>query len=167
MKSLPWTDERVGELKRLFSEGYSASKIAGFLRGVTRNAVIGKLFRLGLMRGRRINHPANQLRSRLTSRTSKATVKLKPRLRVVTTVSVEALNVSLMDLKPYSCRWPTTDDKPHLFCGHAREGDHTPYCAEHRVMARTTVAKKAKLRPHQPRHSNYGYGVARFDREAA
>ena len=43
-----WTEERVEQLKRLWAEGLSASQIAGRLGGVTRNAVIGKVHRLGL-----------------------------------------------------------------------------------------------------------------------
>ena len=38
---MSWTDERVELLKRLWTEGLSASQIAGRLgNGVTRNAVI-------------------------------------------------------------------------------------------------------------------------------
>ena len=43
-----WNDERVEQLKKLWSEGLSASQIASRLGGVTRNAVIGKVHRLGL-----------------------------------------------------------------------------------------------------------------------
>lgn len=45
---MSWTEERVETLKRLWSEGQSASQIARTLGGVTRNAVIGKVHRLGL-----------------------------------------------------------------------------------------------------------------------
>ncbi|MFP5479434.1 MAG: GcrA family cell cycle regulator [Alphaproteobacteria bacterium] len=45
---MSWTDERVETLKRMWSEGQSASQIAKELGGVTRNAVIGKVHRLGL-----------------------------------------------------------------------------------------------------------------------
>ncbi|MEO0821662.1 MAG: GcrA family cell cycle regulator [Pseudomonadota bacterium] len=45
---MTWTDERVEKLKELWNEGMSASKIAKELGGVTRNAVIGKVHRLGL-----------------------------------------------------------------------------------------------------------------------
>ena len=45
---MSWTDERVETLKRMWSEGQSASAIAKELGGVTRNAVIGKVHRLGL-----------------------------------------------------------------------------------------------------------------------
>lgn len=45
---MSWTDERVELLKKLWGEGQSASQIAKELGGVTRNAVIGKVHRLGL-----------------------------------------------------------------------------------------------------------------------
>jgi GcrA cell cycle regulator len=45
---MSWTDERVETLKSMWAEGKSASQIAKELGGVTRNAVIGKVHRLGL-----------------------------------------------------------------------------------------------------------------------
>ena len=45
---MSWTDERVEVLKTMWGEGKSASQIAKELGGVTRNAVIGKVHRLGL-----------------------------------------------------------------------------------------------------------------------
>ena len=45
---MAWDDERVELLKKLWAEGLSASQIAGKMGGVTRNAVIGKVHRLGL-----------------------------------------------------------------------------------------------------------------------
>lgn len=45
---MSWTDERVETLKTMWSDGKSASQIAKELGGVTRNAVIGKVHRLGL-----------------------------------------------------------------------------------------------------------------------
>jgi len=45
---MSWTEERVETLKRMWAEGQSASQIAKELGGVTRNAVIGKVHRLGL-----------------------------------------------------------------------------------------------------------------------
>ena len=45
---MAWTDDRVETLKRMWGEGASASQIAKELGGVTRNAVIGKVHRLGL-----------------------------------------------------------------------------------------------------------------------
>ena len=45
---MSWTDERVELLKKMWPGGQSASQIAKALGGVTRNAVIGKVHRLGL-----------------------------------------------------------------------------------------------------------------------
>ena len=55
---MSWTDERVETLKRMWADGQSASQIAKELGGVTRNAVIGKVHRLGL--SNRTNGAANQ-----------------------------------------------------------------------------------------------------------
>src|ERR1700735_4637241 len=45
---MSWTDERVELLKKLWSDGLSASQIAGELGGISRNSVIGKAHRLGV-----------------------------------------------------------------------------------------------------------------------
>src|SRR5918999_5304444 len=47
-RPMNWTDERVELLKKLWADGLSASQIAAELGGITRNAVIGKVHRLGL-----------------------------------------------------------------------------------------------------------------------
>ena len=61
---MSWTDERVDVLKKMWGEGQSASVIAKVLGGVTRNAVIGKVHRLGLS-------------NRVTSTTAKPAAKDK------------------------------------------------------------------------------------------
>ena len=48
MTALTWSDDRVEQLKKLWEGGLSASQIAAELGNVTRNAVIGKVHRLGL-----------------------------------------------------------------------------------------------------------------------
>ena len=45
---MSWTDERIERLKKMWSQGATASQIADELGGVSRNAVIGKAHRLGL-----------------------------------------------------------------------------------------------------------------------
>lgn len=45
---MSWTDERIATLRELWEQGLSASQIAGKLGNITRNAVIGKVHRLGL-----------------------------------------------------------------------------------------------------------------------
>jgi GcrA cell cycle regulator len=56
-----WTDERIQLLRKLWSEGFSASQIANQLGGVSRNAVIGKVHRIKLSgRGRTTATPARK-----------------------------------------------------------------------------------------------------------
>jgi GcrA cell cycle regulator len=58
-EKMPWTEDRVETLKKLWAEGLSASQIAGKLgMGVTRNAVIGKVHRLNL--AGRVTAPRSQ-----------------------------------------------------------------------------------------------------------
>ena len=45
---MAWSDERVAVLKKMWLDGNSASEIAKELGNITRNAVIGKVHRLGL-----------------------------------------------------------------------------------------------------------------------
>lgn len=62
---MAWTDERVEKLKQLWEEGKSASEIAKELGNVTRNAVIGKVHRMGLQ-------------ARNTGSAAKVETKVKP-----------------------------------------------------------------------------------------
>tara|TARA_R110000772_G_scaffold229344_1_gene340207 strand:+ start:277 stop:486 length:210 start_codon:yes stop_codon:yes gene_type:complete len=48
MKRKRWTEERIKKLKDLWNKGYTADQIALRFGDVTRNAVIGKIHRLGL-----------------------------------------------------------------------------------------------------------------------
>src|SRR5258708_28292459 len=65
MTVLTWTDDRVEQLKKLWESGLSASQIAAELGNVTRNAVIGKVHRLGLS-GRAKSPPSAAPRQRQT-----------------------------------------------------------------------------------------------------
>ena len=57
---MSWTPDRVEALKKMWSDGQSASQIASDLGGVTRNAVIGKIHRLGLS-NRGIGHQKDNI----------------------------------------------------------------------------------------------------------
>ncbi|MCA0425255.1 MAG: GcrA cell cycle regulator, partial [Proteobacteria bacterium] len=88
---MSWTDERIERLKKLWSEGLSASQIAAELGGVTRNAVIGKVHRLHLS-GRVKTSTAATQRSRKTVRapvraaTTQRVVAQRGNLAVVQTI---------------------------------------------------------------------------------
>lgn len=59
-----WTVERVALLRKLWSEGLSASQVAKQLGGVSRNAVIGKAHRLGLLARAKPTRPVRMPRVR-------------------------------------------------------------------------------------------------------
>jgi len=69
-----WTDERVELLKKLWTDGLSASQIAAELGNVTRNAVIGKVHRLGLS-GRAKPGPTGEPKPRKLERPAAATAR--------------------------------------------------------------------------------------------
>ena len=69
---MSWTDERVEILKTMWSEGKSASQIAKELGGVTRNAVIGKVHRLGLSNRNGGGSPAKPAKEKPAAREAKA-----------------------------------------------------------------------------------------------
>ena len=67
---MAWSDERVAILKRMWLEGSSASEIAKELGNITRNAVIGKVHRLGLS-----NRDANSSKSESSITNAKKMVR--------------------------------------------------------------------------------------------
>ena len=84
---MSWTDERVELLKKLWGDGQSASKIAKELGGVTRNAVIGKVHRLGLS-NRSTSNSKNETVPKGVKKTEKTVAKkTKTGLREKDTVS--------------------------------------------------------------------------------
>ncbi|QBF30974.1 GcrA family cell cycle regulator [Thalassococcus sp. S3] len=75
---MSWTDERVELLKKMWGEGQSASQIAKELGGVTRNAVIGKVHRLGLSNRTGAASAAAKPEAKAKPAAPKAEVKPKP-----------------------------------------------------------------------------------------
>jgi GcrA cell cycle regulator len=144
-----WTDERVETLKKLWSEGLSASQIAAELGGVTRNAVIGKVHRLGLSgRAKSPSTAAPRPRKPRTHghvlRVARPSVRGNTALAHVYELDVEAEpelvdNViplgqrrTLLELTEETCRWPIGDPghADFFFCG-GRTVSSLPYCAYH------------------------------------
>lgn len=74
---MTWNDERVDQLKKLWSQGYSASQIAKELGGTTRNAVIGKIHRLNLVARQSPKNTPPLLASNTASAAASAMAKSK------------------------------------------------------------------------------------------
>lgn len=136
-----WTDERVGDLKRLWIEGLSAAEIARRLRWVTRNSVIGKLHRLGFS-GRETPSAPRATRPRaprpraISTRVAPAPRAAKPPAApILKVVPMLCEPVELLDLQPHHCRYPVNQDgADYLACG-SRKVDGKPYCVDHSRLA--------------------------------
>jgi GcrA cell cycle regulator len=138
-----WTPHRIEALQKLFDQGLSCSQIAGEI-GVSRNAVIGKISRLGLsrpqaVRMRRQPRPRAPSQQPNTPR-SQARILRSLHAAMAAPAIAEPLSdrprCSLFELGAQSCRWPIgrpgADD--FGFCGDAPlEG--LPYCAGHARLA--------------------------------
>lgn len=127
-----WTDERVEQLKSLWADGLSASQIARALGGVTRNAVIGKVHRLGLA-GRA--GPARSERPR-TAITHKAVLRAAAPEPVVVEEDPIVLDdghfATVLTINDRMCRWPIGDpsENEFHFCGRGPKSG-SPYCEAH------------------------------------
>ena len=140
-----WTPERVELLKTYASAGFTCMQIAREI-GVTRNAVIGKLNRLGLTRRPRAARPhepngapngARERQPRLLTqrRILRAVYAQLPPLAATETIASEA-PCTLLELTRDTCRWPIGDAaaKDFSFCGNAAVAGLS-YCAGHARMA--------------------------------
>lgn len=147
-------------LKHLWADGLSASQIAYELGGgITRNAVIGKVHRLGL--GSTMSADQRVRKSRGGPRARH--VSNAPRLYRTTDGNVIADNDvpeladdqipagqrrTLMDLEAGQCRWPVGDpsSESFFFCGGAVVvGKH--YCAGHARIAYQGGSNKTPSTP--------------------
>src|SRR6186997_1438649 len=79
MTVLTWSDDRVEQLKKLWEAGLSASQIAAELGNVTRNAVIGKVHRLGL--SGRAKSPSSTAPRPRKPRTHTHMLRVRPQMR--------------------------------------------------------------------------------------
>ena len=157
---MSWTDERVAKLSKLWADGLSASQIATELGGVTRNAVIGKVHRLGLSgRAKSGGGGAKPRRTPTSTTPRKKTTYSRPRASTsggatraastgavaelqrevkpaVDLVAPESKKLTLLEITEFTCKWPTGDPtRPGFsFCGH-RVQDEKPYCEFHSKLA--------------------------------
>ncbi|XSG83500.1 MAG: GcrA family cell cycle regulator [Methyloligella sp. ZOD6] len=165
---MAWNEERVELLKKLWADGLSASQIAGRLGGVTRNAVIGKVHRLGLSaRATTTRSSAPRIRRTPVRRQPKqnnvvyatrGATALKPEFEeepetVAPPQPVEELVIPLheratiLSLKESMCRWPIGDpgDEDFHFCGR-KSSTGMPYCDYHARMAYQPVQRRRDKR---------------------
>jgi GcrA cell cycle regulator len=161
---MTWTDERVELLKKLWADGLSASQIAAQLGNITRNAVIGKVHRLGL--SGRAKSPSSSVprprkpRAASMLRISRPSIRGNTALALAYDVELEPEPVpydnviplgqrrTLLELNEATCRWPIGDPghAEFFFCG-GNTVTGLPYCAYHSRVAYQPAAARRASRP--------------------
>ena len=169
---MSWTDERVELLRKLWLDGLSASQIAGELAdGITRNAVIGKVHRLGLSgRAKAPSAPAARPRAQKPIRSSAPSAPrshapvmrgnlayaLSPaitpqpviRAQLDSVVIPISQRVTIMELRESMCRWPLGDPSSPDFryCGSDAPVGCGPYCSHHANIAYQPSQERRRAR---------------------
>lgn len=161
-----WTDDQVEMLKRLWADGLSASQIAAKLCGVSRNAVIGKVHRLGLTKRKDAQAPKprkvptlRRKRHEFIGRTVMAPVMEGKPLPECTDADIPIeQRKTLMELTNETCRWPVGDpaNPEFYFCGAMPEIDK-PYCTHHCGMAYQPHRAKDEMSESRIKFLNGGY----------
>lgn len=145
---MKWPDETIVKLRSLIGDGISSREIAKQLN-MTKNMVIGKVHRLGLVLAGTPRSGALELgvRRREAAKTKPVSTTTKPPRRKGKPVVKSVLSTTPMrqiipiiasdihpvfDLRPNQCRFPIGDPgKPDFrFCSEVKDGDR-PYCPEH------------------------------------
>jgi GcrA cell cycle regulator len=171
-----WNETRDAEAIRLFNEGKSSTEIAMALGGVTRNAVIGRLGRMGYNRGSDANKFKGRARPSAVSLGTAASPTLlrimAPPVRSGPSRNADsqggavhimnrgeaperpmgkdhglAATATLTTLKAHGCKWPIGDPRDSDFGFCGRAREHHAYCEAHRAVAYQAVPEaKAKAR---------------------
>ncbi len=162
MTDLSWTEERVERLTTLWNDGLSASQIAADLGGVTRNAVIGKVHRLGLS-GRAKPQPQAASRPRKARESAapnrpitignvavkaeeEAAPEAAPKARPAPVPEVLTFErATILTLTEQTCKWPIGDPSKEdfFFCGRRSEVG-IPYCTHHARIAYQPAADRRR-----------------------
>lgn len=130
-----WTTEEERLIRESWARGQSAREIMDILPGRSRNAILGKVHRMGLPNRKPTAPP------------SKKSAKVKKGEPVFAPVFEPAgPRRSLMELERHQCRWPFGDPKhdDFGFCGAPCRGGEI-YCAAHRQRAVNPAARRTDL----------------------
>lgn len=145
--SASWTDDRVEILIRLWRDGGSARQIARRLGGVTRNAVIGKIHRLGLSGRAAPSAPGGRRpKPKVERRLRQAPPAPRPRAGVAPPQPPETGAATIVSIRRGQCRWPIGDPLVDGFCLCGRPAVHGAYCAPHGALAYRPTARDHLLR---------------------
>ena len=142
-----WSDEKVAKLKELWGSGKTASQIAEIIGGVSRNAVIGKSFRLNLsakIKTRKATSNQN-FENTVENKKNNSQRSRKNKFKsLIIDKNFEPENPKqLEELDESVCKWPMghPDEKDFYFCGRTSLKDFS-YCKLHLLYAYQPKGKK-------------------------
>lgn len=122
-----WTGKAENELRKLWNQGKTAREISNYFDGgFSKNAVIGKVHRLGLKQRRpafvRANDPSYK---------HPMTIKKEDRETETAEINITLYGdgKSMIDLLPDNCRWPVGD----VYC--SAKIEKKSYCKKHYSIA--------------------------------
>lgn len=166
-----WTDEMVETLRKMWAEGKTASQVSRALGGrVSRNAVVGKVHRLGMCFTRSVGV------NRVRGATHPARKKHKPKPMMAAAPGVPSPVAKVFAAEPFvpagpelvipaderktvatleanDCRWPIGDPQQadFHFCGKTKVAG-LPYCEFHarRAFQPPQVSRSRAARSHVP-----------------
>lgn len=165
---MTWTQERINLLVKLWIGGKSASLIAKELGDITRNAVIGKVHRLGISNrdtilkngiskekilkkdviSKKICRPVKNIieHKKITIRNPVLPARpsrLKASASHQIPLSENYIIASILDLNEKTCKWPIghPDEVGFHFCG-CTSVQSGPYCTYHMAVAYTQVSRR-------------------------
>ena len=137
---MAWSDRDVEQLREL-STKHSAGEI-GAIMGRTRNAVIAKLYRLGIWNpgdrvdARRVPRSRKRLPPKVVEQILKPKPPAKPKGGKPAAVAPDPLKIPVLDIRDGQCRWSVEElaDRTHLFCGH-KVKPGSSWCEFHHARA--------------------------------
>lgn len=123
-----WTEELEKKASDMWLAGFSASVIGSKL-GFGRGAIMGKLFRLGVLKRRTVGTRVKMERGGVVPRV------VVPRVHrpIQDPSEPEPKHLTFMDVGPRHCRWPY-GHKDYTFCGH-EVAENGPYCPYHHTRS--------------------------------
>jgi len=141
MTQFKWDEAAIEKLTQMVAGKMSSGQIAREL-GITRNSVIGKIHRLGLILAGSTGRAAQE-QGLAVARPRRARPVTVPVLRIARAVRLPPVEPAhgdaspmFLDLRRTSCRWPVGDatGAAQRFCG-ATADDLRPYCPWHAAKA--------------------------------
>jgi len=145
---MSWTEEKVDKLKELWGKGKTASQIAEEIGGLSRNAIIGKAFRLQLSKKiikRSTIHSSNNLKYK-EKNLNKKSRKFKFTSLLLDKNFEPAKNLSLEELNENTCKYMEghPNESSSSFCGR-KTVEKFSYCPLHLIVVFQTKAKQEDL----------------------